>query len=114
VNDLDWANVIEEIETLGRSEVRGVRSLLRQALTHAMRAAAWPQDPARRHWWNEIRTFLTGARGGFSPSMRHLLDLPEIHADALRDVRDLEMDQPPLPLRGNIDLPWTICPPAIS
>jgi hypothetical protein len=81
-----------------------VRSLLRQALLHAMKVAAWPEDPSRRHWRNEIRTFLADAREGFTPSMRQLLDLAVIHGDALRDLRDLEMDRPPLPLRETTDL----------
>ena len=32
VNGLDWPNLIEEIEAVGRSEVRAVVSLLEQAL----------------------------------------------------------------------------------
>ncbi len=41
VNDLDWDNLIEEVESLGRSETRGVRTLLVRALEHLLKAAAW-------------------------------------------------------------------------
>ncbi len=104
VNDLDWANVIEEIETLGRSEVQAVESLLLQALVHAMKVAAWPGHPAASHWRGEIRTFLINARKRFTPSMPRLIDVAAVHADALEAIRDLDMGQPPLPLRDDTDL----------
>jgi hypothetical protein len=38
VNDaeVDWPNIAEEIEDVGRSELRSCRSLLRQALRHML------------------------------------------------------------------------------
>jgi uncharacterized protein DUF29 len=42
VHDLDWDNVIEEVEGLGRSETKGVRTLLVRALERLLKAAAWP------------------------------------------------------------------------
>jgi hypothetical protein len=44
VNDaaLDWLNVADEIEDVGRSEFRSCRSLLRQALRHMLKAEVWP------------------------------------------------------------------------
>ncbi len=104
VNDLDWANLIEEVEDLGRSEVRAVESLLLQALTHGMKLAAWPEDPAAGHWRSEIRGFLVGARRRFTPSMRQLLDLDALHADALETVRDMRPDRPALELATRFEL----------
>ncbi|WP_158287604.1 DUF29 domain-containing protein [Falsiroseomonas bella] len=104
VNDLDWANVIEEIETSGRSEVQAVASLLEQGLIHAMKVAAWPDHPAAGHWRGEVRTFLNNALRRFTPSMRQLLDLPGIHADALDAVLEMDMGQPPMALRADTDL----------
>ena len=41
VNDqVDWENVIEEIESVGRSELHDVESLLTQALAHMLKAEA--------------------------------------------------------------------------
>jgi hypothetical protein len=48
----DWANIIEELEDVGRSELRSCRSLLRQALRHMLKAEAWPlprDAPGRFH-----------------------------------------------------------------
>jgi hypothetical protein len=103
VNDLDWAHLIEEVEDLGRSELRAVEALLLQALLHGMKLAAWPGDPAAAHWRGEIRAFLIGARRRFTPSMRQLLDVAALHADALEAVRDMRPGEA-LPLRPDTAL----------
>jgi len=103
VNDLDWPNLIEEVEDLGRSQVQAVESLLFQALLHALKVAAWPDNPARDHWRGEIRGFLIGARRRFTPSIARLVDPAAIHADALEGLRDLRLG-PALPLRATTDL----------
>ncbi|MFZ4409368.1 MAG: DUF29 family protein [Paracraurococcus sp.] len=51
VNDLDWEHVIEEIEDLGNSEITAVRSLLIQAMVHALKIVRWPDSPAVNHWY---------------------------------------------------------------
>jgi hypothetical protein len=49
VNDaVDWPNVIEEVESVGRSELAAVESLLTQALSHMLKQIAWPNVPAAR------------------------------------------------------------------
>lgn len=53
VNDVDWEHVIEEVEDVGRSEVKTVRSLLARAVEHALKASAWPDHAAARKWRNE-------------------------------------------------------------
>jgi len=40
--DIDWPNIAEEIESVGRSELRATESLILQALVHKINAAAWP------------------------------------------------------------------------
>jgi hypothetical protein len=44
VNDdeIDWHNVAEEIEDVGRSELHTVESLLTQALIDMLKAEGWP------------------------------------------------------------------------
>ena len=39
---VDWVNVIGEIEDVGRNELHTVESLLGQALRHMLKAEAWP------------------------------------------------------------------------
>jgi hypothetical protein len=95
VNDLDWAHVIEEIEDVGKSQVDAVRSLLLQALLHALKAAAWPDHSAARKWRNEIATFLVQARARFQPDMAQAIDPADLHRRARNAVLDLDMRRPP-------------------
>ena len=64
VNDaeLDWPNIAEEIESVGNSELRAVRSLLVQALLHDLKAEAWPLSPYVPGWRAEARGFPGGRR----------------------------------------------------
>ena len=41
-NQVDWENVAEEIESVGRTERRACESHLVQALLHDLKAEAWP------------------------------------------------------------------------
>ena len=83
---VDWANVIEEVADVGLSELRACQSLLRQALVHLLKLRAWPDSPAAAHWRGEVAG-LADARNRFSPSMRQRIDLADVYADALEQVR---------------------------
>lgn len=78
--------------------MKAVEALLLQALTRAIKAAAWPEERAVRHWQAEIESFLARARRRFAPSMARLLDLADIHHDALRIARRADIDAAPLPV----------------
>ena len=88
VNDaVDWPNLIEEIEALGRSELRGCGSPLRQAIVHLLKIRAWPNSRAVGHWRAEALAFLNDAREGFTPSMRQRIEIGGLFANALRQVQ---------------------------
>jgi hypothetical protein len=72
VNDreLDWANLGEEIEAMGRGELRAAESLLTQALVHRLKQACWPGPPEVPHWRGEEIRFRQDAADALSPSMR--------------------------------------------
>jgi hypothetical protein len=95
VNDVDWANVIEEIESLGASELRAVQSMLSLALLHGLKVLAWPGHSARNHWMHEISNFLLQARQGFQPGMAQKLNAAEVYRRALRELRKMRMDGAP-------------------
>ena len=84
---VDWANVIDEVETVGRSELFACSSLLRQALIHLAKLSVWPDSPPAAHWRGEVLTFLADARIRYSPSMRQKLDLAELYRQAVRIVQ---------------------------
>ena len=89
---VDWPNVIDEVETVGRSELRSCESLLRQAMVHLLKLAAWPGGRAAAHWRGETIGFLADARRCFSPSMRQRIDLTDLYATALRQARAVTDD----------------------
>jgi hypothetical protein len=75
----DWANIIEEIESVGSEQLHAVASLLVQALTHMLKAEAWPLSRAVPHWQAEARRFRGDAADRFAPSMRQRIDLVRLY-----------------------------------
>ena len=99
INDqVDWANVIEEIESAGSEQLHAVQSLLVQALIHMLKAEAWPLSPAAPGWRAEAVRFRGDAADRFSPSMRQRIDLAKLYRRALRAMPETIDGQPPLPV----------------
>src|SRR3954453_3481631 len=73
--DLDWPNIAEEIEALGRSERSSLRSKITTVIEHLMRLQASPATVPRRGW----KAATLRARGNIgdllkdSPSLRPLV-----------------------------------------
>src|SRR3982074_1620114 len=55
--DLDWPNIVEEIESVGHDQLHAVESLLVQALVNMLKAEAWPLSRDAPHWRAEARGF---------------------------------------------------------
>jgi hypothetical protein len=103
VNDaIDWENVAEEVESVGRSELHAVETLLSLAISHLLKAHCWPDGPTQ-HWRHEAVSFLRGARRRFAPSMRQNLDLGTLYDQAAEDILAYVIDG-----RGPARLPATI------
>lgn len=100
VNDaeLDWPNIAEEIEDVGRSEWRAVESLLAQALRHILKAEAWPLSRDAPTWRADAIDFRLQARRRFMPSMRQKIDVASLYADALKATPETIDGQPALPV----------------
>ncbi len=96
--DLDWPNIAEEIESVGRSDLAATKSLLRQALVHMMKAEAWPLEREAPSWRADAQLLRARARDHFSPSMRQRIDLARLYAEALRALPESLAGQAPLPL----------------
>jgi Domain of unknown function DUF29 len=112
IEDVDWENVAEEIEDLGKSERRGIESQLSRLAEHLLKLAyigGMSREYDVRGWRMSVR----GARFSIqkllkeSPSLRTKLAemLPDAYhsgrLDALRDARVSEDDIPELS-------PWTV------
>lgn len=86
-SNIDWENLIEEIEDMGRSQKRAVESLLLRLTEHLLKLQYWYPEIARnkQHWQSEVVTFrvLLRKRLKESPSLK--AKLPEMYADLLPD-----------------------------
>lgn len=94
----DWANIIEEIESVGNEQLHAVGSLLVQALLHDLKAEAWPLSREAPHWRAEARRFRGDAIDRFAPSMKQRLDIKRLYVRALRAMPETIDGQPPLPV----------------
>ena len=84
---IDWPNVIDEVEDVGKSELHACQNLLQQALIHLLKIQAWPQSRSASHWRSEVIAFLGSAERHFSPSMRQHIRLDAIYRSALAAAR---------------------------
>jgi hypothetical protein len=96
--ELDWPNIIEEIESVGNEQLRAVNSNLMQALMHMLKAKAWPLSRDVPHWESEARVFRVNAADRFAPSMRQRINLARIYANAVHALPTTIDGVPPLPV----------------
>jgi hypothetical protein len=96
INDasIDWPNIAEEIEDVGRSERNSVESHLVQAMLHDLKAEAWPLARDVPHWRAEARGHRDDARRRFSPSMAQRIDVAKLYREAVRRM-PATIDHPP-------------------
>ena len=100
-NDLDPERVAEEIEDVGKSELRAAESFVTNVFSHLLLLAFDPHASARDRWRIEVAAFHRALRKFATPSMRQLIDLDSLWADAWGDaqVRLLPYGRP-LPRSG--------------
>jgi hypothetical protein len=101
--DLDWANLSEEIEAVGRGELRAVESLLTQAIVHRLKQVCWPDSAEVPHWHGEEVRFRQEAADAFSPSMQQRIDLKRLNRRALQRLPAID-GLPPGPLPDLADV----------
>lgn len=95
---IDWENVAEEIESVGRDQLHAVQSLLRQALIHTLKAEAWPEARDAPVWRADAFNFRTQATDRFAPSMRQRIDLARLYHQARRAIPKTMDGRLPLPI----------------
>jgi hypothetical protein len=83
---IDWDNVAEEIETMGRSERSVYRSQLERVLLHMLK---WEAQPERRgvSWWLSITNGREEALRALEENPSLKPELQDIHAAALHKAR---------------------------
>jgi len=99
INDqVDWGNVIEEIESVGNEQLHAVQSFLVRALEHDLKVEAWPLSRDVPRWRAEARRFRGDAAARFTEAMRQRIDLTKLYRRALRALPDTMDGQPPQPV----------------
>ncbi len=78
VAHLDAAHLAEEIEDLGKRDLREVMSYLRLVIQHLVKLRVAPASRDAAHWHTEAVNFQLAAREAFSPSMRRLIDVDDL------------------------------------
>jgi Domain of unknown function DUF29 len=106
INDqLDWTNIIEEMESVGRSETETVMSLLTNVMDHKLRLIGWPNHLAAVHWQHEIRAWLARIAKRHRPSM-HI----EAEMTVLFRIAQLDMEAHMLDAGSPAESLPTTCP----
>ena len=112
---LDYDNLIEELEALGRSERSAVKSLLLQIIIHLMLYQFWQSESERNanHWAGEIITFRVQLEDKLTTNLRNYLadELAKIYQNALLIVRKKTQlnslpEQCPYSLQQLLDKHW--------
>jgi hypothetical protein len=88
--EIDFEQVAEEIEDLGKAELHAVESYLRQILVHLIKAASEPRSRATGHWRTEAAIFQIDLLRRYTPAMRHRIGLQAIWKEA-RKIADLSL-----------------------
>ena len=112
---LDYENLIEELEALGRSERSAAKSLLLQIIVHLMLYQFWQSERERNanHWAGEIITFRVQLEDKLTTNLRNYLadELPKIYQNALLIVQKKTQlnslpEQCPYSLQQLLDKHW--------
>lgn len=90
-NKLDLENLIEELESLGRSKKNAVESFLEQIIRYLLLLQYWTQEYGRNsgHWEAEIFSFRKQLSRRLTTSLRNYLSnqIDLIYQDALEYVQ---------------------------
>jgi hypothetical protein len=89
-NQLDAELLAEEIEDLGRSEVRSAQSLCEHITEHLLKLEYSGLTEPANHWRREIVEWRIQLERTLTRSIRAKLDLPDLYRTALRLLRRLE------------------------
>jgi hypothetical protein len=91
---VDLQNLLEELETMGRSEKRAIESLLIKLLEHLLKLKFWDSERERNqgHWQGEIRNFRRQIKRAIkdSPSLKpYILEIfDECYQEARQEASD--------------------------
>ncbi|HEY3912780.1 MAG TPA: DUF29 domain-containing protein [Stellaceae bacterium] len=107
-NELDLEHIAEEIEDLGRGDLRAARSLCQHIIEHLLKIECSGLEEHAGHWRDEIVEWRLQLEQILTRSIVAKLDTPSLYRTALRLVRRLERDVPGLTSRLPRACPYTL------
>ena len=100
LSTVDLANLIEELESMGRSEKRALMNLLTRLFEHLLKLGYWESELEynENHWKAEIRNFRKQINKELkaSPSLKPYLI--EIFEECYQDAKEIFSDLSNLPV----------------
>lgn len=94
-SSVDLDNLIEELEDMGRSQKRTVKSLLIRLFEHLLKLTYWNEERERNegHWKGEIRTFRREIKNELKDSASLKPYILEIFDECYQDARKEASDR---------------------
>ena len=99
LDNMDWDNLIDEVEDMAKSEKRSLESYLERLIEHILKLRFWESQREQnyKHWQAEVVNFRNRIQRLLkrSPSLKKYLH--EIYAEVYRDAvdsRKIEFDIP--------------------
>ena len=107
-NQLDAELVAEEIEDLGRSEVRSAQSLCEHIIEHFLKLEYSGLTEPANHWRHKIVEWRIQLGRTLTRSIRAKLDLSDLYRTALRLLRRQEDISPDVLSQVPAECPYTL------
>jgi hypothetical protein len=95
LSTIDCQNLIEELTSLGKTDLRTVNSLIKQVIIHRLKLDYLPDRGPRKHWCKEIFNFQDQLSDTLTASLKNKIDLDELYFRAKRQLLlDYELELP--------------------
>jgi Domain of unknown function DUF29 len=107
-NELDLEHIADEIEDLGRSDLRAAQLLCEHVIEHFLKLEYSGLDQPAAHWRDEIVEWRLQLEKILTRSIEAKLDLSARYRAALRLLRRLERDLPGFASRLPAECPYTL------
>lgn len=99
VIDMDWDNLLEEIDDMSKSEKRSLESYLERLIEHILKLQYWESEYQRnyRHWRAEVTNFRNRIKRIVyrSPSLNNYMS--EVYSGIFQDAVDAKSNEFEIP-----------------
>ncbi|MDJ0598170.1 MAG: DUF29 domain-containing protein [Crocosphaera sp.] len=86
LKSLDWGNLKEEIEDLGKEQIHAVSSLVKRLIEHKLKLDYSPNTYPRNHWKTEINNFQDEIERRLTKTLLNKIDIDKEYERAKRLV----------------------------